>query len=89
MTHVKKQQPCAPVVYIWQYPIRGSVFHLNFPKIVVNGIALHFWLFRLSITVDSIMEAGVLKYPDLFNIVFFKVHADLVKMGKISEISPF
>ena len=33
------------------------------------------------------MEGAVLKYPDLFNIVIFKVHADLVKMGKISEIS--
>ena len=32
------------------------------------------------------MEGGVLEYPDLFNIVIFKVHADLVKMGKISEI---
>ena len=32
------------------------------------------------------MEARVLKYPDLFNIVIFKVHADLVKMGKISEV---
>ena len=27
------------------------------------------------------MEARVLKYPDLFNIVIFKVHADLVKMN--------
>ena len=32
------------------------------------------------------MEGAVLKYPDLFNIVIFKVHADLVKMGKISMI---
>ena len=39
-----------------------------------------------SKAVDSIMEARVLKYPDLFNIVFFKVHADLVKMGKISKV---
>ena len=36
-----------------------------------------------SKAVDSIMEARVLKYPDLFNIVIFKVYADLVKMGKI------
>ena len=36
--------------------------------------------------VDSIMEAKVLNYPDLFNIVFFKAHADLVKMGKISKV---
>ena len=32
------------------------------------------------------MEARVLKYPDLFNIVIFRVHADLVIMGKISEV---
>ena len=32
------------------------------------------------------MEAAVLKYPDLFNIVFFKVRAELVKMGKISIV---
>ena len=31
------------------------------------------------------MEGGVLEYPDLFNIVIFKVHANLVKMGKISK----
>ena len=32
------------------------------------------------------MEAAVLKYPDLFNILFFKVHAELVKIGKISYV---
>ena len=32
------------------------------------------------------MEAALLKYPDLFNIVFFKVRAKLVKMGKISKV---
>ena len=32
------------------------------------------------------MEAAVLKYPDLFNIVSFKVRAELVKMGKISIV---
>ena len=32
------------------------------------------------------MEAAVLKYPDLFNVLFFKVHAELVKMGKISYV---
>ena len=35
------------------------------------------------------MEGGVLEYPDLFNIVIFKVRADLVKMDKISKFSPF
>ena len=32
------------------------------------------------------MEAVLLKYPDLFNIVFFKVRAELLKMGKISKV---
>ena len=33
------------------------------------------------------MEAAHPKYPDLFNIVFFKVRAKLVKMGKISKVT--
>ena len=40
-------------IYIWQYPVRGSIFNLNFPKIVVNDIALNFWLFRLSSKIQS------------------------------------
>ena len=32
------------------------------------------------------MEAAHLKYPDLFNIVFFKVCAELVKFGKITKV---
>ena len=32
------------------------------------------------------MDAGVLKYPDLFNIVLFKVRADFLKKGKISKL---
>ena len=50
---------------------------------MVNDIALNFWFLdflQKSKAVISIMEARVLKYPDLFNIVIFKVHADLVKM---------
>ena len=32
------------------------------------------------------MQAAFLKYPDSSNIVFFKVCAELVKMGKISKV---
>ena len=28
-------------IYIWQYPVKGSIFNSNFPKIAVNEIALH------------------------------------------------
>ena len=32
------------------------------------------------------MEAALLKYLDSFTIVFFKIRAELVKMGKISKV---
>ena len=33
------------------------------------------------------MEAAVLKYPDLFNIVFFKVRANPSKGGKFQKLT--
>ena len=44
---------CSYFRYIWQYPVRASIFNLNFPKIVVNEIAINFWLFRLSLKIQS------------------------------------
>ena len=40
-------------IYIWQYTVKGSIFHLIFPKIMVNDIALHFWVFGLSLKIQS------------------------------------
>ena len=73
---------------IWQYPVRGSISNLNFPKIEVKDRALYFGFsdfLQKSKCVDFFMEGRVLKYPDLLNVVFFKVRAELVKMGKISK----
>ena len=44
---------------------------------------------KKSKAVDSIMEAGVLKYPDLFNIVFFRVRTIRPKMGVFSIFSKY
>ena len=43
----------AGMIYIWQNTVKGSVFHLILPKIVVNDIALHFCFFGLSLKIQS------------------------------------
>ena len=42
-----------------------------------------------SKAVDSIMEGAVLKYPDLFNIVFFRVRTIRPKLGVFSNFSKY
>ena len=34
-------------LYIWHYPVKGSILNLIFPKIMVNNIALDCSFFRL------------------------------------------
>ena len=71
-------------VYIWQYPVRASIFNLNFPKIVVNDIALNFWLFRLSSKIQSCwFNHGRCspKIPWFFEYHVFRVRTIRPKLG--------
>ena len=70
-------------IYIWQYVVRS----LNFPKIVVNDIALHLTLFRLSESKAFyyFLKTGVIKYADLFNIAFIRSATTSSKWGKFQK----
>ena len=71
---------------IWQYPEKGTIFHLISLKIVVNDMALPFWFFGLSLKIQSrcfLHVKGSPKIPRFFRYHVFKVHAERLKMVQI------
>ena len=61
-------------IYLWQYPVKGSIFDLIFLEIVVNNMALPFCFFGLSSKIQSrcfLHVKGSPKIPRLFQYLYF------------------